>query len=262
MTKPTFESLLISRITKIAPSLKFTGQYRAAEEFVTSCMLCYKNRSFVYVLTSIIRNKEYCIYVGQTSLQSARFASHIKKTEFTRIYLFECDKNDLNSSERLIIEELKPIYNLKNNPCAVRYKDIIKIDYSTYKDFEKIQKDIQMKEKYETIGLYGFALSSSIYSFLKTKSVENNCTCSEVLQQILENIFTADISKEFQSNSENKQTNLTTINNYAESHRHSRESIKQFLNGNPHRIPGAQKLGRDWILPFDAPFPSDKRKKD
>ena len=82
-----------------------------------------------------------------------------------------------------------------------------------------------------------------------------------MLQTILEGLYPEEISNELKSDSEFLHTNLVTTNEYAEMHGTIRESIKQFLNANPDRIPGALKLCRDWVLLSDSPYPSDKRKK-
>lgn len=50
---------------------------------------------------------------------------------------------------------------------------------------------------------------------------------------------------------------VLTANEYAEKHKKSVEQIKVFCRNG--RIWGAQKIGRDWVIPKDAPYPADSR---
>lgn len=260
MSKPNFQSTTISLVKKAAPYLKYVARYNATEDCVSSCMSGYENRSFVYLLTSTLDEKEYYIYVGKTTSQYTRFLSQIKKIDFSYIYLFECEEKNLAQSERLIIKELKPLYNRKDNPLAMRYSQIICIDYTKPHSSENIKNDLQLKLEYESSGLFGFTLNPAIFSVLKLKSEENNCNCSEMLQLILENLYSTEIVEILRNSSEPVKTNLTTTNKYAEKHNRSRESIKQFLK-EENRIRGAMRIGRDWVFPDDALFPADRRKK-
>lgn len=260
MSKPSFQSIIISRVEKAAPCLKYVARYNATEDCVSVCMNGYKNRSFVYLLTSLFNEKEYCIYAGKTKSQYSRFISHIKNVDFSHIYLFECEQKDLAQSERFIIKNLKPLYNRKDNPLAMRYSQIIGIDCTEPHTSEKIKNDLQLKDKYEKSGLFGFALNPAIFSVLKLKAEENNCNCSEMLQLILEDLYSTEIAEKLRKPSNPLKTNLTTTIKYAEKHGCRRESIKQFLK-EENRIPGAMQIGRDWVLPDDTHFPADRRKK-
>lgn len=260
MSKPNFQSIIISRVVNTAPCLKYVARYSATEDCVNACMNGYKDRSFVYLLTYLFNEKEYCIYVGKTTSQYARFLSHIKKNDFSYIYLFECNENDLAQSEHLIIKELRPLYNRTDNPLTMRYSQIIGIDCEKPHTSEKIKNDLQLKDEYEESGLFGFALNPAIFSVLKSKAEENNCNCSEMLQLILEGLYSAEIAENLKNSSNAVKTNLTTTNKYAKNHNRSRESIKQFLK-EEDRIPGAIRIGRDWVFPEDTHFPADRRKK-
>ena len=260
MAKPNFQTIIISRVSKAAPCLKFVARYNATDDCVNACMSGYENRSFVYLLTSVFDEKEYCIYVGETKSQYSRFISHIKNADFSHIYLFECEEKDLMQSERQVIKELKPLYNRKSNPLTARYSRLISIDCTDRHTSEKIKNDLQLKDQYEKLGLFGFALPPALFSVLKTKAEENNCTCSEMLQSILERLCPTEIAEQLRNPYNLLKTNLTTTIKYAENHERSRESIKQFLK-EVERIPGAMRIGRDWVLPEDAPFPKDRRKK-
>ena len=81
-----------------------------------------------------------------------------------------------------------------------------------------------------------------------------------MLQLILERYYSTEIATNLQAAEDLPQTNLTTTIEYAKIHNCSRESIKQFLT-EQNRICGAKQIGRDWILPKDAHFPEDRRKK-
>lgn len=50
---------------------------------------------------------------------------------------------------------------------------------------------------------------------------------------------------------------VLTANEYAEKHNKSVEQIKVFCRNG--RIWGATKIGRDWVIPEDAPYPADSR---
>ena len=56
----------------------------------------------------------------------------------------------------------------------------------------------------------------------------------------------------------NIKTNLVTTKSYGVSHARSREQVKQYLHQH-ERMPGAAKIGRDWIIPYDTKFPQDLR---
>ena len=210
MSNPKFQSRIISRVKKASPNLKFAAQYYVAEDCATACMGGYDSRSFVYLLTSVFNEKETCIYVGSTKSQYSRFLAHIKETAFSCIYLFECEEKDLQDSEKLVIKEFKPLYNRRDNPLATRYKQIIGIDYTAKRTFEKIQNDLQLKEEYERVGLFGFALNPTLFSVLKSMAEENHCNCSEMLQLIFESLYPDEIAQQLRNHSEQAQTNLTT----------------------------------------------------
>lgn len=50
---------------------------------------------------------------------------------------------------------------------------------------------------------------------------------------------------------------VITAAEYAEKHNKSVEQVKVFCRGG--RIFGARKVGRDWLIPQDAPYPADSR---
>ena len=50
-----------------------------------------------------------------------------------------------------------------------------------------------------------------------------------------------------------------TVKEYAVKHGVAERTVRQKLQGN--KIPGAQKIGRDWIIPADAPYTEDSRVK-
>ena len=260
MSKPSNETRIISRAKKASKSLNYIAVYEADNNYVKSCMNEYDNRPIIYLLTLVNDEKESCIYVGQSKSQYARFLSHNNKIEFSRIYLFECDEKDLLQNEKNVIREFKPLYNLDDNPHAKRNRQILGINYLSDKTLNKTQKALDLTDEYHKVGLFGFALNPTIFSVLKAKALENKCTCSEMLQIVLENLFFDEIAKQLKSNQKCVLTNLTTTNDYAAKHNRIRESIKQFLQ-EKERIPGAFKIGRDWIFPDDTPLPGDRRKK-
>lgn len=50
---------------------------------------------------------------------------------------------------------------------------------------------------------------------------------------------------------------VLTASEYAEKHNKSVEQVKVFCRNG--RIWGATKIGRDWVIPADAPYPADSR---
>lgn len=50
---------------------------------------------------------------------------------------------------------------------------------------------------------------------------------------------------------------LLTVSEYAQLYNKSVEQVKVFCRHG--RIPGAKKIGRDWVIPSDAPYPIDNR---
>lgn len=50
---------------------------------------------------------------------------------------------------------------------------------------------------------------------------------------------------------------VITAAEYAEKHNKSVEQVKVFCRN--ERIWGAKKIGRDWVIPADAPYPTDTR---
>lgn len=260
MSKISFQANLISLIKSIAPHINFIARYDTTSSGIKSCMHGYENRSFIYILTADFEKNERCIYIGQTKSQYARFANHVKKYKFDHIYLFECDPDKLTESEGLIINEVKPLYNRNNNPLEERYRRILNIDYNGHKTKKIINRHLKLLKKYDETGLFGFSLNPAIFSVLEAKAKEKGYTCSEMLQTILEQHFHTCIAAKLQSDQTLPETNLATTNEYAKLHGCSRESIKQFLQ-EENRISGAKHIGRDWVLPRDAYFPEDRRKK-
>ncbi len=56
---------------------------------------------------------------------------------------------------------------------------------------------------------------------------------------------------------ETLEHNLVTVTEYGKIHKKSVEQIKLLCRHG--RIAGAEKIGRDWMIPADAPYPKDRR---
>ena len=87
---------------------------------------------------------------------------------------------------------------------------------------------------------------------------KQQCTCSELLQSILENTYPQEIAKMIPLQ-EQPETNLISSQAYGKSNGRSQEQIKVYCRN--HRLPGAIRIGRDWVLPRDTRFPEDHRKR-
>lgn len=258
MGKITFQSLTTNRITKVAPNLKYVAFYHAREDRLNACMRGYANRSFVYILSSVYEGEEYFLYAGKSRAQYARCLTHSKNYAYDYIYLFECEEKFLTESEAAVIAELCPLFNKQHNPMAERLNRILQIDYTLRQDEKKIHHYLEQYAKYKRIGLFGFALPVAIFSALEKKAEEENCTCSEMMQIILEELLQDRIAEKLESADLAGETNLITTNAYGKRNRKSPEQIKQYLH-QKNRLPGAAKIGRDWVIPQDIRFPEDLR---
>lgn len=97
------------------------------------------------------------------------------------------------------------------------------------------------------------------FSALEEKAVEENRTCSEMIQVILEERLEVGIAAKLEgAESVTDETNLITTKVYGKQNGKSPEQIKQYLH-QKNRLPGAVKVGRDWVIPQDTRFPEDLR---
>lgn len=260
MPKPNFQAIVISRVINAAPHLRFVAFYHADETRVNACMHGYEGRAFVYVLTTVFEDTEHFLYVGKSKAQYSRFLMHLKAYAFQHIYLFECDLEHQGESEVATIKELKPLYNRHHNPLFSRNQTILGINYEERQSAEGIMRHLTLQKQYAPVGLFGFSLPPAVFRVLEEKAAEQHCNCSDMLQLILEKTYPQEIAAELHNPTEQIQTNLITSQQYAQLHNRSREQVKQyFLQGN--RINGAARIGRDWVLPKDAYFPEDRRRK-
>lgn len=67
--------------------------------------------TFIYFL---IQDNEV-VYVGQTTRGLSRVYNHIQDKHFTKIYIIECDEDELDYWEDFYIFKYKPIYNKRPN---------------------------------------------------------------------------------------------------------------------------------------------------
>lgn len=260
MGKPNFQSTTISRVIAAAPELKYIAFYHAGETPIKSCMTGYKDRSLVYILTVKYADSEVYLYAGKSHSQYSRFLMHLKNYAFDDIFLFECTAEHLSASEAAVIRELKPLLNRNHNPEAEHNKQFLGICFDGPQDAERIQRYLDMQERYAPVGLYGFSLPPAVFSVVEKKAGELGCTCSELLQRILEQTYKEEIADELCDTKDWIHTNLVTAKTYGALHKRSREQIKQYLNqGN--RVLGTAKIGRDWVILDEAKFPKDLRRK-
>lgn len=260
MGKPNFPRTATSRVTAVAPHLKFIAFYDTDETRINACMLGYRGRAFVYVLTTDCNGTETYLYVGKSQAQYERFLGHLRRFAFDHIYLFECEPEYLAESESAVIKELTPLFNRQHNPLAERNKQILGIDNTTPMDATITQRYLQLQEQYAPVGIYGFSLPPAVFSVLQQKANEAKCNCSEMLQRILETAFPSEITDALYSQQDIIDlTNLVTSKVYADLHDHSREQVKLYCN--QKRIYGSLRVGRDWVLVKDAAYPMDRRRK-
>ena len=257
--KPTFQRVTTARILSAAPDLKYIAFYHADEERLNACMNDYRGRAFVYILSVDHLGSEHFVYVGKSKSQYSRMLNHFKKFAFDHIYLFESSTAQLSENEKAVIKELKPLFNRHCNPLAYRYKTLLGIDYNSYQDATTIHKYLALYEKYNTMGLFGFLLPQTVFSVLQQEAKKANRNCSELLQKLVEEAYPQEVAASLSNEACTCSTNLISAEYYGTLHGKSKEQIKQYLQR--ERIPGALKVGRDWVLPQDTTFPEDLRKK-
>lgn len=261
MGKPNFQKTTTSRVSAVAPQLKYIAFYPAEDARTKAFMSGYENRALVYILTVHHAGREIYLYAGKSQASYSRFITHLNHFAFDNIYLFECDPEHLTKSEAAVIHEFRPLLNQNHNPDAKHNKQFFGIQTAKTQNMDTIQHYLQLKERYTPVGLYGFSLPPAIFAVLSKNATKLGCSCSQVIQQLLEQTYSQEIIDDLQlSNEKTPSTNLITAKAYGALHGRSREQIKQYLNqGN--RVLGTAKIGRDWVLLNDAEFPKDLRKK-
>lgn len=249
----------MARIIKAAPKLKFVAFYHKSEDRLNACMRAYGGRSFIYIFSSCYMGQEYILYVGKSKAQYSRCLMHSKKYAYDHIYLFECEPEWLNESEKAVIRALMPIFNRNENPQASRIGQLLKIDYEAVQDEETIQCYLRRYSNYEKRGLFGFALPVALYTALEEKAMQQGCTCGELVHEILEQKVLENGKLDL-DNIKDIQTNLVTTKSYGENHACSQEQVKQYLR-QVVRMPGTVKVGKTWLIPSDMKFPENLRGK-
>lgn len=259
MGKPNFQGVVISRVTNVAPDLRYIAYYAAEDTRTNACMNGYADRAFVYILTITYNGNEHFLYVGKSKAQYSRFIAHLKNYAFDYIYLFECELEHLTKSEAAVIRELRPLLNQNHNPDAKHNKQFLGVKTGCPQDLDTIHCYLQRREQYAPSGLYGFSLPPAIFSVLEKRAHNTGYTCSEFIQKMLESAFPQEITETLtHPQAEYVHTNLISVKEFGLIHGRSREQTKQYLHNN--RLPGL-KVGRDWVLPKDSRFPVDRRRK-
>lgn len=259
MRKTTFQRVTTKRIQEAAPELRYVALYHWDEERLNACMRNYENRSFVYVMTSMYEGKEYYLYVGKSKAQYARHLTNSKKYEYDHIYLYECEPERLKDCERAVITALAPLFNRSHNPRLAQIKLLLDIDYEGTYDAQTIRSYLKKLSDYEVLGLFGFALPAAVFHALDKEASEQGCNCSEWILKVLEKQLGKKITEEL-NRGEKLETNLMSAKEYGEQYGISVEQAKQYCH-QKGRIPGANKNGRDWLIPRDARLPDDLRGK-
>lgn len=259
MTRQTFQRRTMARIMEAAPKLKFVAFYHKSEDELNTCMRAYGNRSFIYVFSSSYKGQEYILYVGKSKAQYSRCLMHSKKYAYDHIYLFECDPEWLNESEKAVIKALTPIFNRNDNPQAGRIGLLLEIDYNAVQDEETIQCYLRRYSNYEKKGLFGFALPVVLYTALEDEAMHQGITCGELVYKILEQKVLEDGKLDL-DHVKDIETNLVTTKSYGDSHACSQEQVKQYLR-QVVRMPGTAKIGKTWLIPYDMKFPENLRGK-
>lgn len=248
---------LANKVKNVAPQLEFVAYYDSEDPMLKASMQLYGHRAFVYILAVEFGMNESFIYVGKSHFQYGRILQHMSFFEFDRVYLFECEEDELDACEQAVIRLLMPLFNRHHNPEADRYSRILGLNYDVdYHSKESILAYLTAWERYNQMGLYGFALSPYWYRILKERAEKRGRTCGQELTAVLEEMFAEEIDLSMEKEPQ-PLTNLVTTIQYGDMHGHSREQIKQYLH-QQDRLVGL-KVGRDWIIPIDEAFPEDRR---
>lgn len=258
MAKKSVTSL-VERIERKIPQLSFTAYYDAEDPMLLASMRMYRDRPFVYVLAIDVGDREEVIYVGQSVSQYARMIQHLLNYGFSKVYLFSCDGAVLNEAEAKAIRMLSPLFNRRHNPKAVQYQRVLNIEYDVPHDRESILHYLSRWKEYCDFGLYGFALPPVLFSMLKREASNHKRTVSEEMVDILEALFADEIHTALEEKIELPKSNLLTAENYAAQHSRSVEQAKQYLHQDDRLT--AQKIGRDWVVIEDLPWPLDRRER-
>lgn len=261
MSKTKTVTKITEIVTQTAPELRFAAAYNVDDPQLAGSIKLYQDRCFVYVLTLRFKEREECVYVGETRFQYARFLQHKANIAFDRIYLYECEESVLRICEAAVIRRLTPLFNKSNNPMYFRYNRILGIDNKKMNNRSEVIHYFELWSEYCNVGLYGFALPPAIYRLLKDEASSHKVTISEELTTLLEACYTENIADELEKTTpEAGRTNLVTTIEYGEIHGKSQEQIKQYLH-QEGRIAG-KKIGGSWVIIDDEKFPEDRRKKD
>lgn len=250
---------LVERIEGTIPQLSFTAYYDAEDPMLLASMRMYRGRPFIYVLTIDADGQEEIIYVGQSVNQYARMMSHLVNYAFNKVYLFSCDESILNEVEAKTIKFLTPLYNRLHNPKSVQYQRVLNIDYCVAHDEDATLHYLRMWKSYCVCGLYGFGLPPVLFSLLNQEAHNHRRTVSEEMTDILEAVFADDIYSAVKGNRDIQKSNLLTAESYAMLHSRSVEQAKQYLRQDDRLV--GQKIGRDWVVLEDHPWPKDRRER-
>ena len=250
---------LVERIERKVPQLSFTAYYAADDPMLLTSMRMYRDRPFVYVLAIDTDDREEVIYVGQSVSQYARMMQHLLNYGFNKVYLFSCDGAALNEAEAKTIRLLSPLFNRRHNPKAIQYQRVLNIEYDVAHNRESILRYLSRWKEYCDFGLYGFALPPVLFSMLKREAINHKRTVSEEMVDILEALFADEIHAELEEKRVIPKSNLLTAENYAAQHSRSVEQVKQYLHQDDRLV--ARKIGRDWVVVEDLPWPRDRRER-
>lgn len=250
---------LVERIEGKIPQLSFTAYYDAEDPMLLASMRVYRDRPFIYFLSIDVDDREEIIYVGQSVNQYARMMNHLVNFAFSKVYLFACDESASNETEAKAIKFLTPLFNRLHNPKAVQFQRVLNIEYDVAHNREETVRYLRMWKDYCEVGLYGFALPPVVYGILKQDAANHKRTVSDELVDILEAVYAEELHPAVAEKRKIRKSNLLTAENYAELHGRSVEQAKQYLHQNDRLV--GRKIGRDWVVIEDTPWPQDRRER-
>lgn len=251
---------LCTYFTALNPHIKFVAAYPATDPNLSTFMKYYDNCTFIYCLTVNTDDKQIIIYIGQSSNQYARTLSHRKKYDYDNIYLFSVPRNEKNEIEEEAIKHFKPLYNRQSNHTISEKITSVGVHHDEYKTKQQILNDIKRwKESYQIISKT-FHLPAKYVAIIRYVARSKALDENDFIAQILDNMFPSEIfqkalDSEIIDTDEN--SNLVTTAEYGRINHKSVEQIKVFCRNG--RIKNAKKIGRDWMIPVDSPYPEDRR---
>ena len=253
---------LCRKVKEIMPCMEFIAKYVATDKELFMLLKQYSKMAVIYFLVNNWEQKKCVIYIGKSVNQYTRMLAHKKKYEYDELYLFSVPLELQNEAESMLIEEIRPLYNVSCNEARRKEMEELGIHQEGYKSKGQISEDIRLLTKNREMISAVFYIHQKYTRALELEAEKIDKTVSGLLEEILEREFSQETLmnavRECKKNTSGIPE-LITAKEYARRNGRSVEQIKVYCRNG--RIPGAYKHERDWVIPSSAPYPEDRRKK-